>query len=102
MVFSPVAGAYVADQSPEHLRGRYSGAWGLAWGVALVLAPSLGARIIFVADAFDAMTSNRLYRKPISRDSALREVQRCAGSQFDPEIVQAFFAAIGVAPAAVA
>jgi diguanylate cyclase (GGDEF)-like protein len=62
----------------------------------------LGARIIFVADAFDAMTSNRLYRKPISRDSALREVQRCAGSQFDPEIVQAFFAAIGVAPAAVA
>jgi MFS family permease len=45
MVFSPVAGAYVADLSPEHLRGRYSGAWGLAWGVALVLAPSLGALI---------------------------------------------------------
>jgi diguanylate cyclase (GGDEF)-like protein/putative nucleotidyltransferase with HDIG domain len=61
----------------------------------------LGARIIFVADAFDAMTSNRLYRDPVPIRQALREIQRCSGSQFDPDVVRAFLAAIGV-PHAVA
>lgn len=51
MVFSPVAGAYVADLSPEHLRGRYSGAWGLSFGVALVLGPSLGALVYSASHA---------------------------------------------------
>jgi diguanylate cyclase (GGDEF)-like protein len=55
----------------------------------------LGARIIFVADAFDAMTSNRLYRVPLTHEEALREVERCAGTQFDPDVVQAFLAAVG-------
>ncbi|HVC86882.1 MAG TPA: diguanylate cyclase [Gaiellaceae bacterium] len=50
----------------------------------------LGARIIFVADAFDAMTSNRLYRAPIAHDEALLEVERCQSSQFDPAVVHAF------------
>jgi diguanylate cyclase (GGDEF)-like protein len=50
----------------------------------------LGARIIFVADAFDAMTSERLYRKPLAAEDALAELQRNAGSQFDPVIVEAF------------
>jgi diguanylate cyclase (GGDEF)-like protein len=49
----------------------------------------LGARIIFVADAFDAMTSDRLYRSRRSTDEALAEIIRCAGTQFDPSIVQA-------------
>jgi len=48
MVFSPVAGAYVADLSPAHIRGRYSGAWGFSWGIGLVLAPSLGALLYSV------------------------------------------------------
>jgi len=51
MVFSPVAAAYVADISPEHLRGRYSGAWGLSFGIALVLAPSLGALVYSASHA---------------------------------------------------
>ena len=55
----------------------------------------IGARIIFVADAFDAMTSNRLYRTPLTHEEALHEVERCAGTQFDPEVVQAFLAAVG-------
>jgi putative nucleotidyltransferase with HDIG domain len=55
----------------------------------------IGARIIFVADAFDAMTSNRLYRDPMTHEEALREVERCAGTQFDPGAVQAFLAAVG-------
>jgi diguanylate cyclase (GGDEF)-like protein/putative nucleotidyltransferase with HDIG domain len=49
----------------------------------------LGARIIFVADAFDAMTSDRVYRPGVSPEAALTELGRCAGSQFDPEIVAA-------------
>jgi diguanylate cyclase (GGDEF)-like protein len=58
----------------------------------------LGARIIFVADAFDAMTSNRLYRAALSREEAVQEVERCSGSQFDPDVVDAFLASVGVLP----
>jgi len=50
----------------------------------------LGARIIAVADAFDAMTSDRPYRKAISRKEAIEELKRCSGRQFDPEIVKLF------------
>jgi len=56
----------------------------------------LGARIIFVADAFDAMTSDRLYRPALSVDDAVAEMERCAGTQFDPDVVNAFLAALGV------
>jgi diguanylate cyclase (GGDEF)-like protein/putative nucleotidyltransferase with HDIG domain len=49
----------------------------------------LGARIIFVADAYDAMTSERVYRRRVLPDQAVAELRRCAGSQFDPEIVDA-------------
>jgi diguanylate cyclase (GGDEF)-like protein len=49
----------------------------------------LGARIIFVADAFDAMTSDRLYRRRRTRGEALAEIVRCAGTQFDPSVVRA-------------
>jgi diguanylate cyclase (GGDEF)-like protein/putative nucleotidyltransferase with HDIG domain len=48
-----------------------------------------GARIIFVADAYDAMTSERLYRPRFSADEALAEIVRCAGTQFDPSVVDA-------------
>src|SRR5437762_9189281 len=56
----------------------------------------LGARIIFVADAYDAMTSERVYRKPFSPREALEELDRCSGSQFDPAIVDAFSEELGV------
>jgi diguanylate cyclase (GGDEF)-like protein/putative nucleotidyltransferase with HDIG domain len=49
----------------------------------------LGARIIFVADAYDAMTSERVYRRRVAPEHAIAELERCAGSQFDPEIVAA-------------
>ncbi len=48
------------------------------------------ARVLAIADAFDAMTSDRPYRRALSPDEALTEVERCAGTQFDPELVEVF------------
>jgi diguanylate cyclase (GGDEF)-like protein len=50
----------------------------------------LGARIIFVADAYDAMTSDRAYRGRLTPREAIEELERCSATQFDPEIVAAF------------
>jgi HD-GYP domain-containing protein (c-di-GMP phosphodiesterase class II) len=50
----------------------------------------LVARVLALADAFDAMSSDRSYRKRLSRTQVLAEVARCAGTQFDPAIVPAF------------
>ena len=51
------------------------------------------ARIVAVVDAFDAMTTSRAYRPPRTPDQAVQELVRCAGTQFDPEVVQAFLRA---------
>lgn len=48
------------------------------------------ARVLAVADAFDAMTSDRPYRRALTREQALAEVERCSGTQFDPRIAQVF------------
>jgi HD-GYP domain-containing protein (c-di-GMP phosphodiesterase class II) len=50
----------------------------------------LEARVLAVADAYDAMTSFRPYRPTLTPAAALEEVERCAGSQFDPEIARMF------------
>lgn len=50
----------------------------------------IGARIVTLADSFDAMTSDRPYRKAMALPEALFEVRRCAGMQFDPAVVDAF------------
>lgn len=50
----------------------------------------LGSRIIFVCDAFNAITEGRAYRRPLSREQALDELRAGAGTQFDPELVRVF------------
>jgi HD-GYP domain-containing protein (c-di-GMP phosphodiesterase class II) len=50
----------------------------------------LGARVFAVADTLDAMTSDRPYRDALSFEAALDEIKRCSGSQFDPQVIEAF------------
>jgi putative two-component system response regulator len=72
----------------EHHHDHYDGS-GLHQVIAGENIP-LSARILAVADAFDAMTSDRLYRPAIPAEEALLEIKRCAGSQFDVAVVDAF------------
>ena len=60
----------------------------------------LGSRILCVADAYHAMTSDRAHSRRISHEAALRELARCAGTQFDPRVVGAATALLGDALAA--
>ena len=54
----------------------------------------LTARIFSIVDSFDAMTSDRPYRKKMSQADALIEIERCSGTQFDPKVVEVFIEAI--------
>lgn len=54
----------------------------------------LGARLIAIADAYEAMTSARPYRRQLTKEEALTELDRCAGNQFDPTLVAAFARAV--------
>jgi HD superfamily phosphohydrolase YqeK len=56
--------------------------------------PPLEAAILSVADSFDAMTSTRSYRVALTQEYAFTELRRCAGSQFDPTVVEAFITAL--------
>jgi HD-GYP domain-containing protein (c-di-GMP phosphodiesterase class II) len=50
----------------------------------------LGSRIVSIADAYDTITSDRTYKKGRAPEEAMAELERCAGSQFDAELVQLF------------
>ena len=80
--------ATVVRSSHEHFDGK-----GYPDGLSGEQIP-LASRIIFVCDAFHAMTSERPYEPAQSVESALAELSRCAGSQFDPAVVAAFLAEI--------
>jgi diguanylate cyclase (GGDEF)-like protein len=54
----------------------------------------LGARIVSVCDAYEAMTSERAYRAAVPNETACQELRRCAGGQFDPAVVDAFLGVI--------
>ena len=50
----------------------------------------IGARVLAVCDAYDAMVTDRVYQNRVSPADALAELRRCAGTQFDPQVVEAF------------
>lgn len=52
------------------------------------------ARIIGLADAYDAMTSNRVYRKRLADEDIIKEIERCSGTQFDPKLAEIFVRAL--------
>ncbi|MCA9168432.1 MAG: diguanylate cyclase, partial [Planctomycetales bacterium] len=54
----------------------------------------IGARIVTIADAYDAIVSDRVYRKGRSPEEAFQELRRCAGRQFDPELVERFIGVV--------
>jgi diguanylate cyclase (GGDEF)-like protein/putative nucleotidyltransferase with HDIG domain len=80
----------------RHHHERWDGR-GYPTGLATDEIP-LGARIIFVADAYHAMTSDRTYRAAVSPVEALAELERYAGTQFDPGVVAAFRAELAALP----
>jgi hypothetical protein len=99
IVAHPGDGSDLAGQFSMYRKGReyirhHHERWdgrGYPDGLAGAQIP-MGARIIAVADAYDAMTSDRPYREALPPEIALAELRRGAGRQFDPDLVEAFIA----------
>jgi diguanylate cyclase (GGDEF)-like protein len=94
----PVLGQHILEQVGgvfellSHIVVAHHERWdgqGYPHGLAQNAIP-LGARILTVVDSYDAMTSQRPYRPPLSDEEARTELQRCAGSQYDPQVVEMF------------
>jgi HD-GYP domain-containing protein (c-di-GMP phosphodiesterase class II) len=82
------AAARLVRSSHEHFDGK-----GYPDGLNGTEIP-LGARIVAVCDAYDAMVSDRPYRGAVPSEEAIQELTRCAGTQFDPAVVEAFAIAL--------
>lgn len=87
-ILTPVNFPFPVQSIVRHHHERYDGK-GYPDGLAGEENP-LGARILFVADAYEAMTSDRPYRKALSTQMALGELERNTGSQFDSRVVDVF------------
>lgn len=99
----PIRGANIISQieflSPVipivyHHHERYDGK-GYPAGLVRDEIP-IGSRIVTVLDTYDAMTSDRPYRKALPRETALMELRNCSGTQFDPMVVEAFIKVIAI------
>jgi len=80
----------IASSHHAHYNGEGYGGSSHAYGQT----PSQEARILAVADAFDAMTSTRSYRMALTQDFAFAELRRHSGTQFDPQVVDALESAL--------
>ena len=105
-------GAGRPDHRPGAGAGRARGSWSspatststapaIRWAWPATQIP-VGARIILACDAYHAMVSDRVYRKAMSSREAVAELRRCAGGQFDAEVVDSLVAVISAMEAAVA
>ena len=101
----PIIGASLLAQMPEldHIRPlilahheRFDGR-GYPNGLKGDAIPR-AAQIIAVADAYEAITTPRPYRRAVTPEAAVAELRACAGTQFDPAVVDAFVAELNVAP----
>ena len=96
-----LAAAPALERSGRLVRSSHERIDGTGYPDGLAAADiPLGSRIIFVADAFDAMVSSRSYGATLSHADALAELRRCAGTQFDPAVVAAFERVIAMPRAA--
>jgi len=89
MLGAVIAGEVMNDEQTAWLRGhheRFDGS-GYPDGIAGDAIPD-GARILAVADSWDVMTSERSYSPAMCTTAAIAECQRCAGTHFDPEVVE--------------
>ncbi len=102
----PVIGERILRRTPEltdiapivrHEHERWDGG-GYPDGIAGSAIP-VGARIILACDAYNAMITERPYRRPMSRENACAELRENAGTQFDPEIVEALLGVLAPARA---
>lgn len=84
-LLSKVSGFDAISKIVKHHHERWEG-YGYPDGLKKHEIP-LGSRIIAIADAIDAMLSTRPYRKPLSIDSCIQELEKSSGTQFDPELV---------------
>ncbi|MBD5384677.1 MAG: HD domain-containing protein [Ruminococcaceae bacterium] len=76
------------DEGAKFHHERYDGR-GYPLGLKGEEIPEM-ARIIGIADAYDAMTSNRVYRKRLTNEKVISEIKRCSGAQFDPRLAEIF------------
>ena len=91
MVLRAVEGFEEASLILLHHHERYDGG-GYPGELAGAQIP-FGARIVAVADTYDALTTNRPYRTAWSHDRAVEEIARCSNTQFDPRVIEAFIRA---------
>ncbi len=82
------------QDSVRHHHERWDGE-GYPAGIMGQAIP-LGARIILISDTIDAMTTDRPYRKRLSLDVVIAELQKCKGTQFDPELVEVAVSSVAV------
>jgi HD-GYP domain-containing protein (c-di-GMP phosphodiesterase class II) len=82
------------QESVRHHHERWDGQ-GYPSGLSRKNIP-LGARIILIADTIDAMTTDRPYRKHLPLDVVIAELQKCKGTQFDPELIDVVVASVAV------
>ena len=87
-ILEPIVDDKEILKAVRHHHERCDG-WGYPDGLSGEQIPRL-SRIISVADTFDAMTSERPYRTAMTKEEACAEVERCKGTQFDPETADAF------------